>query len=297
MAQPATGTHLRRSAPRTEPSRFTTNDGLSLVYDDIGVPDGDPIVFLHGATDSRLTWELVVPAVCDTHRALLLDARGQGASDRDPNGYDLLDSFVDDVITLCDGVLGRAAVLVGASHGGVIATAVAARRPDVVRGLFLLDPPLFGRIPSEVGGVFESLERLHATVVSAPDRHAALRSLLESAPALSGEGTMVDVLGEDGVDRLAFAWSHVDPSFVARARAGAAEDEPFVLDRPVGCPVLVVRADPEAWACCFRVDHEGRLREIAPRADFVVASGLGHMIHNERPALVAKHLATFVSSL
>jgi len=296
MTEPTTVT-LAGPTSRPEPRRFAGHDGLSLAYDDFGVPDGDPIVFLHGGTDSRVTWDLVIPAVCDRYRVLLPDARGQGDSDRDPNGYDAVDSFAADVITLCEEVLDRPAVFVGASHGGVIAPAVAARRPDVARGLFLLDPPLFGPVPAEIGGVFEALEGLVTAVDSSDDRHAAVRGLLETAPALSGEGTMLDVLGEDGVDRLAFSWSHVDPAFVETARQLVAEDDPFAPDGPIGCPVLVVCADPDAWGCCFRADHRDRLREVAPQAGFVTASGLGHMLHNEQPALVASHLSMFLSSL
>lgn len=278
------------------PSRFTTHDGLTLTYDDVGNRGGEPIVFLHGGTDSRRTWERLTPAVRDTHRLLLLDARGQGDSDRDPNGYDRLDSFVADVIALCEQVLDRPAVLVGASHGGVIAPAVAARRPDLVRGLLLLDPPLFDRLPSELAVFVDTLEGILATVASEDDRHAALRAMLEAAPSLSGEGTMVDVVGEAGVDQLAFAWSRVDPMFLAMMREATALDEPFALHDPIGCPIHVIRADPAGWMPCFRAEHEARLRELAPQASFVVAVGAGHTLHAEQPAWIADQLVAFVSS-
>ena len=49
---------------RPEPRHFRAHDGLNLTYDDFGKTDGEPVVFLHGATDSRLTWERVtIPEV------------------------------------------------------------------------------------------------------------------------------------------------------------------------------------------------------------------------------------------
>lgn len=270
---------------------------MSLAYDDLGVSDGDPIVFLHGGTDSRVTWDPLVAAVRDRYRVLVPDARGQGDSDRDPNGYDALDSFVADVVTFCDEVVSGPAVFVGASHGGVIAPAVAARRPDLVRGLFLLDPPMYGPVPDEIGALFDVLEGLVAAVAASDDRHAAVRDLIAVAPATSGEGTMLDVLGEDGVDRLAYSWSRVDPAFVTTARAAVTDGEPFALDAPVGCPVLVICADPAEWGCCFRAEHRDRLRALAPQAEFVTESGVGHMMHNAEPARMAEHLDAFLASL
>lgn len=289
-----------RPTDRPEPSRFTGHDGLSLVYDDLGTADGDPIVFLHGATDSRVTWDPVVAALADGYRVLLPDARSQGDSDRAPGGDDPLEPFVADVITLCEDVVERPAVFVGASHGGTIATALAAHRPDLARGLFLLDPPLFGAIPADVALVFDGLSGLLAAIDGrddCDDRHLAMRELLSGAPSLSGDGTMTEVLGEDAVDRLAYSWSRVDPAFVELVQKAATEEEPFAIDTPIACPALVVCGDEGEWGTCFHPDHRDRLRALAPHAEFVTATGLGHMIHAARPGWVADQLSAFLSSL
>ena len=97
---PPTTKDGRYGTVHATPRRFSTHDGLTLAYDDAGIPDGDPIVCLHGGTDCRLTWAPVTPAVRDTPRLLLLDARGQDESDADPDGYDLVGAFPGDVITL-----------------------------------------------------------------------------------------------------------------------------------------------------------------------------------------------------
>jgi pimeloyl-ACP methyl ester carboxylesterase len=289
MTQPTTEDGRDRTVHAT-PRRFTTHDGLTLAYEDAGNPDGDPIVFLHGGTDCRLTWARVTPEVRDTHRLLLLDARGQGESDADPDGYDLLGAFPGDVIALCEQVLDRPAMLVGASHGAAIAAAVAALRPELVRGLLLLDPPLFGRIPPWVGELLTTVEHMLAAVASSDDRQAAVRSLLAAGP-------MADVFDEDGLDRLAFAWSRVDPAFVKVAAAAVAVEEPFGPAKPMSCPMLVVRGDPSVQPPCFRAEDEFRLRQLAPEARFVVAEGLGHAIHPARPAWVAEQLNGFLASL
>ncbi|MDP9366622.1 MAG: alpha/beta hydrolase, partial [Chloroflexota bacterium] len=67
--------------------------------------------------------------------------RGYGRTG--PRAANDFDGDVDDVVAL----LGDGAHLVGYSYGGLVSLLVAARRPDLVRSLVLIEPPAFGVAP------------------------------------------------------------------------------------------------------------------------------------------------------
>jgi pimeloyl-ACP methyl ester carboxylesterase len=65
--------------------RFSTirlATGPRLHYAEHGLPNGDPIVFLHGWPDSWFSFSLVVPLLPSRLHALVPDQRGFGESDR-----------------------------------------------------------------------------------------------------------------------------------------------------------------------------------------------------------------------
>jgi len=100
--------------------------------------EGEPAVFVHGSFGwGEETWREQRP-LADEHRLLLVDRRGFGASQ--PDGRVDFDRDADDVTQL----LGDGAHLVGHSYGGVVSLLAAARRPESVRSLVLIEPPAFG---------------------------------------------------------------------------------------------------------------------------------------------------------
>ena len=57
-------------------------DGLRLPYVERGDPAGIPVVFLHGITDSWRSFQLVLPHLPPSIRALALTQRGHGDASR-----------------------------------------------------------------------------------------------------------------------------------------------------------------------------------------------------------------------
>lgn len=100
--------------------------------------DGEPAVFVHGSFGwGEETFGEQRP-LAEHYRLILVDRRGFGASPA--NGRVDFDRDADDVAEL----LGDGAHLVGHSYGGVVSLLAAARRPDAVRSLLLIEPPAFG---------------------------------------------------------------------------------------------------------------------------------------------------------
>ena len=77
----------RAEAPAIEQSawpamkkRVKLANGITLAYVELGNPKGEPLLLLHGYTDSSRTWSLVAPYL-GKYRLLMPDQRGHGASD------------------------------------------------------------------------------------------------------------------------------------------------------------------------------------------------------------------------
>lgn len=113
---------------------MTTPPGLNVTV----WGEGDAAVLVHGSFGwGEETWREQRP-LAETHRLLLVDRRGFG--DSRANGRVDFERDADDVAALLEG----GAHLVGHSYGGVVSLLAAARRPEAVRSLALIEPPAFG---------------------------------------------------------------------------------------------------------------------------------------------------------
>ncbi|MET0742425.1 MAG: alpha/beta hydrolase [Microvirga sp.] len=146
---------------------MTSSDGLRLYARDYGpdVADAVPVVCLSGLSrNSRDFHELATALSRDAprRRVLALDYRGRGRSDwaTDPAQYDVRVELDDTLQVLKAAGIG-AAVFIGTSRGGLIIMALAAFRPDLLRGVVLND----------VGPVLEreGLRRIRGYVGKLPD--------------------------------------------------------------------------------------------------------------------------------
>jgi|HigsolmetaAR206D_1030411.scaffolds.fasta_scaffold00104_48 Predicted hydrolases or acyltransferases (alpha/beta hydrolase superfamily) len=102
---------------------------------------GPLVLFLHGFPEFWWAWHEMLPAVADAgYRAVAVDLRGYGASDKPPRGYDGY-TLAADVAGLIRALGERSAVLVGSGIGGMIGWAAAAFHPRLVRRLVVLAAP------------------------------------------------------------------------------------------------------------------------------------------------------------
>src|SRR5918999_330076 len=76
-------------------------DRVELQYVEQGDPTGTPVLFLHGLTDSWLSFEPVLPHLPESVHAFALSQRGHGDSGRPAAGYHSKD-FAADVAAFMD---------------------------------------------------------------------------------------------------------------------------------------------------------------------------------------------------
>src|SRR5258705_8470967 len=99
--------------------------------------DEAPALFLHGGQLTAQTWDHVCLGLRTQVRAVALDLRGHGDSDRSED-YSF-DSHVADIGTVLDVLAWPKAHLVGMSYGGFIAAHFAAAAPRRVSSLVTID--------------------------------------------------------------------------------------------------------------------------------------------------------------
>ena len=118
-------------------SRAASVGELTTHYLDWG-GDGSPILALHGLASSGHWYRRVAPYLTANYRVVAPDQRGHGATTQAPAGY-VWQTLCQDIVALMDHLeIDRAAVL-GHSWGGHVASNLAARFPDRVSRLVLID--------------------------------------------------------------------------------------------------------------------------------------------------------------
>ena len=113
-----------------------------------GPQDAVPVVFLHGVSGSSRTYDWLPADLCDGRRLVKIDLRGHGASEHAPGTYDV-DRYGEDVADVLRTQVGRPALVVGHSLGGVVAWWLAQCHPELVVAAFLEHPPLYMGEPTE----------------------------------------------------------------------------------------------------------------------------------------------------
>ncbi|PKV98556.1 alpha/beta fold hydrolase [Nocardia fluminea] len=133
-----------------------------------GGPGLPKVVLIHGLAGSYRAWDRVVPKLEHVAQTVAVELDSSGSIGDD----------ADDVAALLDSRI----VVVGHSRGGLVATALAERRPDLVSALVLLCPPwsrdarLTARGPVERALALPAVGDLMWALASGERQRAAQRS-------------------------------------------------------------------------------------------------------------------------
>jgi pimeloyl-ACP methyl ester carboxylesterase len=242
---------------------------------------GDPqIVLVHGGAQNAHTFDTVALAL---ERPLIaLDLPGHGHSDLSPYAPSAISSHADDLARAIEQLTKTPLPLVGMSLGGLCSILVAARRPDLISSLVLLDvtPGVNSEkarhITDFVNGptTFENFDELLArTVEHNPTRSVSSlrRGILHNA-----------VQRPDG----SWVWRHQQhaQSTLAAPETGDLWDQLGSLTMPV----TLVRGMSAGSVVVD--DDEAEMLARLPGATIVHVEGAGHSIQGDQPVILAELL-------
>ncbi len=263
-----------------------TRDGVGLAWRDFG-GDGLAVVLLHGLAGYAGEWEQTASWLTAHAHIVALDARGHGASERLPSDVSI-DAHVADVSFIVEQLGLAPVVLIGQSHGGVVATAVAARAPELVRGLVLADASPVGDesaagSDSEVGDALASWPVPFASLGAAREFFAD-----RFGSRLAGEAWAAGLeRGEDG-------WRpRFDLDTMVRTVRAAAGRPSMAEWESVRCPTLVVAAG----GGMLDYSELAPIVERLPGARMVEIPGAAHDLHLDRPVEWQRAVTEFLGSL
>lgn len=242
-----------------------------------GPADGTPVLALHGLTGHGGRWRHLAEGHLPRVRMIAPDLRGHGRSTWSPP-WGIAD-HVDSLVEVLDAEVSEPVVLVGHSYGGAIAVHLAARVPDRVRALVLLDPAM-GLDPARMLEVADLTVRYPDYTDAAEARSEKVHGAWADVADDVLDEEMAEHLIELGNGRV--GWRYAVPAVVASWGELA---RPAALP-PAGTPTVLVQAmrvQPSYVTPAFRAALTERLGDDLT----VVEMDVDHMVANARPAEVA----------
>lgn len=246
-----------------------------LGYLEMGNPEGETVVFIHGFGADLLTWHYCLVPLASKYRLIALDLPGHGRSAPDVGRADL--DFMTVWLKEAFDVLGvDAAHIIGHSMGAKIALGFAVAYPDHVRSLSLISPAGLGGDfhPETLDGFLNDhdAEALAAQLLG--NTHQSLVPALSSSLRTAADPTRREAL----------------KALLGHAKTYGLALSPEGFDwKQVTCPVQILWGDEDRL---IPVPAQNRL---PPHAPVHVIEGTGHLPHMEAPAVVIGHLKTFLS--
>ena len=253
---------------------------VTLQYVEQGDPEGTPVLFLHGITDSWYSFEPVLPHLPASIRAFALSQRGHGDSGRPASGYYPLD-FAADVAAFMDALKLKQAVIAGHSMGSYIAQRFALDYPERLLGLVLMSSVFTFQGKQCMTEFRDAVSNLTDPV----DRDFALE-FQQSTLANEVPQPFLETVVEESMKAPARVWR--------AALEGLLETDNSAELSKIEAPTLIVWGDQDSY--CPRGDQEA-LRAAITGSRLLVYPGTGHALHWEHPERFAADLAAFTRSL
>ena len=267
-------------------AKYVTVDGTRIRYLETGgTADRGTVIFLHGLGASMYSWRHSLgPVAAAGFRAVALDNRGFGFSDRPRTGYTNAD-YARLLVALMDSLGVPDAVLAGHSMGGAIAAEVALAHPERMRGLVLVGAAGYGaRAPFQL-------------------RLARWPVVGGLATALRGRGSTARLLRAMYADPAKVTEQDIDQYYAPVAtddygRALRAALREFRFDALRGRLFTLEIPTLALWGERDGVVPVALGRALASellRVAFVVVPGAGHSAHEEAPEEVNRLLVAFLT--
>ncbi|MDN5858455.1 MAG: alpha/beta fold hydrolase [Pseudonocardia sp.] len=281
--------------PRRWPGRELTAGGVTLHVRETPGPDGVPAVYVHGLAGSATNWTDLAGLLSSRAAGTAVDLPGFGQSrpltvpDWTPSGH------ADALLCFLAG-RGQRVHLLGNSLGGLVAVAVAARRPELVETLTLVSPAMPDRRPdprrildkrlllATVPGRFGRRARAELRAMTANERAAHVIALCFGDPSIVPEHRLSD-LAREIEERGSLAWAREAHYQTGRLLLASwvVGPSPWPLAARVQAPTLVL------WGDRDRLVSPGLARRTAAvtRGRLQMLPGVGHVGQIEAPAAVA----------
>ncbi|WP_087006099.1 alpha/beta fold hydrolase [Brevibacterium yomogidense] len=265
-----------------------------------------PIVLIHGFRGDHHGLALIAHELRDRD-VWVPDLPGFGSAPPPERGLDLA-AFTAHIRALCgacEAASGRRPILIGHSFGSALAAHAYAQRPDISSGLGLLSPIVQPALEGSARVLTQLTRLYYAAGAALPER---LGSALLAHPLIVRGMSEVMATSSDRMTRRFIHDQHARHFSDYADRRSLAEAYQVSIEHTVAevadelahasRPLLVVAGDddliaPIEAAAGFVAD----LRDQHVPVDAQTLTGVGHLLHYERPAAVADAIERFARTV
>ena len=275
--------------PNRGTSRFVEAAGLVWHVQVAG--SGPVALLIHGTGASTHSWRDLMPLLARRFTVVAPDLPGHAFTQRGAANRTSLPGMAAGVAALMARLGLTPSIVVGHSAGAAVLVRLCLDRVIRPEGIVSLNGALLP-IGGVAGQVFSPLARMLASSSMASRlfaRHAAERGVVQRMIAQTG--SRLDAVGLDFYTRLAR-----NPMHTAGALAMMAGWDLMGLEREL--PRLTV---PLVLAVggrdqTIKPDDALKVRDLVPGSTIEYLRGLGHLAHEEKPALIADLIERYASS-
>lgn len=253
---------------------------VPIAYRRCGPRAASTVLLVHGGAAHSGWWDGVAPVLAEDHQVVLLDLGGHGESGHRP-AY-TAELWAAEIAAVLRATTDRPAAVVGHSMGGLVGVAAAARSPELVGSLVLVDT----RLPLRGLPAPDSPARVFGSDTEALDRFRLLPDRTHADPAT------LRSLARTGLVRVPTGWRwRFDP----RARRRLTNDGVRADLAAVRCGVgYAYGADSDMGGAASHAVLEEWLGRPVP---VEVVPGAFHHVPLDQPGLCASALLRLLGSL
>lgn len=289
-------------------TRVIETNGIRLHVEEAGPENGPLVILLHGFPENWAGWlEQIGPLASAGFRVMAPDQRGYNLSDK-PAGVDAyrMEALTGDILGLLDALGREKAVIVGHDWGGVVAWALAARYPQRLERLVILNAPHPAAMTRAIAdlstgqalrswymGYFQ-IPRLPEILFSlgryAPMRRSLAKSAREGAFSKALLSRYTEAWSRPGALTAMINWYRAN---VRRSLAGKNRDLQAAQEK-IRMPTLILWGEQDA----FEIPQLAAWsQECCEQAEVVRFAEATHWVQHEEAASVNSQIIAFLQDL
>lgn len=255
-------------------------DDLVLDYTEMGPADGIPVIFLHGYTDSRHSFDPVLPYLSGSLRVFALSQRGHGDSGKEATNFRPED-LAQDVRDFMEKKGIPTAIVVGHSMGASVAQCFAVSYPARCRALVLIGA--FARFDNkpDLLELLEAVREMQDPVDLDFITGFQQETLYKSVP-----DTFFQTVVLESTKVPVRVWDLALSGLLATDYRAALPQ--------LNLPALLIWGDQDAFT---PLADQQLLNKLIPRSELLIYEKTGHGVHWENPQRFAADLNCFVLSV
>lgn len=289
---------------------FADLGSIKLHYAEAGAANKELVILLHGFPEFWFTWRKQIPEIGKTHHVVAPDMRGYNLSQK-PEALEAykIKHLIDDVVRLAKYFGADTFYLASHDWGAAVAWSVALARPDLIKGLMVLNGPhpyIFAKL------LEESAQQIQQSKYMADFRENGMAEKLsennfewlwdwtfadhEKRGLITAEekAKYIEAWGQPGAITSMLNYYRASP-LMPRQKGG--ENKPLPLNPDhfkVTVPTLVIWGQKDH---ALVSDNLNNMRDFVPDLKLITLENVTHWVTHEAPELVSNEILEFIDEI